>query len=149
MKRIWYEPAHRNDAVFRTGQACWISTLPDRPFDEAFAELPISVNTYIGLLHFEIIDQLEHLPTQFGPLGSYEEAILLPAGLAEAAQILRTVATQLSGQTRDAKVATQFEPEALEYWIAIEVPTLRTALLDLAEFIEAGSRRGYAVQLWL
>lgn len=149
MERIWYDPTHENFAVYRTGRACWVATSPDRPFDETFADFPISANTYCGLFHFEIVDQLEHLPTEFGLIGSHEEAVLLPAALAEAAQILRTVAAKLRQQTCDAKVATQLETEKLEYWITIDMSTLRTSLLDLAEFFEAGSNRGYAVQLWL
>jgi hypothetical protein len=37
----------------------------------------------------------------------------------------------------------------LEFWIRIDVPAFGDDLLELAEFIEAGSRRRFAVQLWL
>jgi hypothetical protein len=101
----------------------------ERPFDETFAEFPTSVNTYCGLFHFGIVDQLEHLPSEFLWVGPHEEAVLLPAGLAEAAQILRTAATQLNQQACDHKVATRFKPTKLEFWVKIDAPTFRMALL--------------------
>jgi hypothetical protein len=149
MKKIWYDPAQENYAVFRTGRACWVATSPDRPYDETFAERPISASTYCGLFHFGIVDRLEHLPSELGPIGSHEEGVLLPAGLAEAAQILRAAAGELQQDRSDTKVATQTEPDRLEYWMTIDLGALRTALLDLADFVEAGARQGYAVQLWL
>jgi hypothetical protein len=101
MKRIWYDPSGENDPNFRTGEAWWVHPSPDRPWDERFAELPISANTYCGLFHFGIIDKLEHLPTDYLPIGAYEEGALLPAGFEEAAQILRTAAAELKQETCD------------------------------------------------
>jgi hypothetical protein len=62
---------------------------------------------------------------------------------------LREAAAGLDEETRDVKVGSQFEPERLEFWIRIDVPAFRDELLDLADFIETGSRRRFAVQLWL
>jgi hypothetical protein len=149
MKKIWYDPAQENYAVFRTGRACWVATSPDRRCDETFAERPISANTYCGLFHFGIVDRLEHLPSALGPIGSHEESVLLPAGLAEAAQILRAGAAELKQDRCDAKVTTRTQPNRREYWMAIDLEAFRTALLDLADFVEAGARQGYAVQFWL
>ena len=148
MKKVWYEPDGKNHALFRSGQASWVSASPDRLVNDTFEDLPISVNTYWGLLHFGIVDRLAELPTEY-LLGPYEEGVLSPAGLREAARILREAAAELDDETRDVKVASQFEPERLEFWIHIDVPALRDELLELAAFIEAGSRRRFAVQLWL
>lgn len=148
MKRIWYDPNRDNHSLFRSGQASWVSACPDRVVDDTFDDWPISVNTYWGLLAFGIIDRLAELPTEY-LLGPYEEGVLSPKGLKEAARILREAAAGLDEGTRDTKVGSQFKPERLEFWIHIDMPAFRDDLLELAEFIEAGSRRGFAVQLWL
>ncbi len=148
MKKVWFDPAQKNYSLFRSGNACWVGTSPDRSIDETFGDLPISVNTYWGLLDFGIVDRLAELPTEY-LLGPYEEGVLLPAGLGDAARILREAAAGLGEETHDAKVASQFEPERLEFWIRIEIPAFRASLLELAEFIDGASRRGFAVQLWL
>jgi hypothetical protein len=148
VKRIWYDPDGENNALFRSGQADWVSASPDRVVDDTFGELPISVNTYWGLLDFGIVDRLAELPTEY-LLGPYEEGVLSPAGLGEAARILREAAAGFDEETRDVKVASQFEPERLELWIRIDVPAFRDDLLELAEFIDGASRRRFAVQLWL
>jgi hypothetical protein len=94
VKRIWYDPDGENNALFRSGQADWVSASPDRVVDDTFGELPISVNTYWGLLNFGIVDRLAELPTEY-LLGPYEEGVLSPAGLGEAARILREAAAGL------------------------------------------------------
>ncbi|HEY8263930.1 MAG TPA: hypothetical protein VIG26_06175 [Methyloceanibacter sp.] len=148
MKRIWYDPTKENHTLFRSGQASWVSASPDRVVEDTFDDLPISVNTYWGLLAFGIVDRLVELPTEY-LLGPYEEGVLSPAGLKEAARILREEAEGIDEETRDAKVGSQFAPEKLEFWIHIDMPAFRDDLFELAEFIEAGSRRGFAVQLSL
>lgn len=148
MKRVWYDPDGENHALFRSGQASWVSASPDRVVDDTFGEFPISTNTYWGLLNFGIVDRLAELPTEY-LLGPYEEGVLSPPGLKEAARILREAAAGLDEETREVKVGSQFEPERLEFWIRIDVPAFGDAVLELAEFIEAGSRRRFAVQLWL
>ena len=147
MKRVWYDPDSENHALFRSGQASWVSASPDRLVEDTFEDLPIPVNTYWGLLHFGIVDRLAELPTEY-LLGPYEEGVLSPAGLKQAARILREAAAELDEETRDVKVGSQFEPE-LEFWIRIDVPAFRDDLLDLADFIDGASRRRFAVQLWL
>jgi hypothetical protein len=149
MKRLWYDPSGENDPIFRTGEAWMVSPSPDRPWHEHFAQLPLSANTYCGVFHFGIIDKLEHLPTERLPIGAYEEGVLLPAGVGEAAQILRASAAALKQETCDVKVSTRWTPERLELWMTIDVQALREALVDLATFIEEGARNGYTVQLWL
>jgi len=148
VKKIWYDSDGENHSLFRSGQADWVSASPDRLVDDTFGDLPISVNTYWGLLDFGIVDRLAELPTEY-LLGPYEEGVLSPTGLREAARILREAAAGLNKETRDVKVASQFEPERLEFWIRIDVPAFRADLVELAEFIDGASRRRFAVQLWL
>jgi hypothetical protein len=148
VKQIWYNPGGKNHALFRSGQASLVSASPDRVVDDTFGEFPISANTYWGLLNFGIVDRLAELPGEY-LLGPYEEGVLSPAGLKEAARILRETAAGLDEETRDVKVGSQFEPERLEFWIRIDVSAFRDDLLDLADFLEGGSRRRFAVQLWL
>src|SRR5690348_6727139 len=77
-----------------------------------------------AVFHFGIIDKLEHLPTDYLPIGAYEEGALLPAGLEEAAQILRTAAAELKQETCDVKVSTRWKPERLELWMTIDIQAL-------------------------
>jgi hypothetical protein len=147
--RVWHDPQSEDHANFRTGRACWVDTSPDRPLDQIIAEFPLPANTYWGMIHLDLLDQLAHLPSNYLSIGPYEEAVLLPSGLREAADILRRVAVPLVPGSVDFRVSRRFEPTQLEYWIRLDLSALKTALNDLATFVEGAAKQGYGVQFWL
>lgn len=77
MKTVYYDSnGPTNQQGFRGGgSAWWVSSEPDRPWDENFAEFALSEHLYSALFHLGVIEGLCELPHD-GLLGAYEEGIL-------------------------------------------------------------------------
>jgi hypothetical protein len=72
MKIVYYDHhGPRNQPGFRGGgSAWWVTSNPDRSWDERFAEFAISEQLYWAIFHLDIIDDLHELPHE-GLLGAY------------------------------------------------------------------------------
>jgi hypothetical protein len=150
MKTIYYDNnGPGNQPGFRGGgTAWWVSSDPDRPWDEHFAEFDISEQLYWAIFHLGIIDDFGELPYD-GLLGSYEEGILKSSGLGNASDLLRQKAENLVDGTYDWGCAKQFSPDKIEYKIRVDAATLKQELLALADFLSKAASHDYDVQLWL
>jgi hypothetical protein len=150
MKTIYYDNnGARNQPGFRGGgSAWWVSSDPDRPWDEHLAEFDISEQLYWAIFHLGIIDDLAELPYH-GLLGSYEEGILGSSGPGNAAELLRGKAENLMEGTYEWDCAKQFSPDAITYKLRVDAATLQQELLALADFLYQAASCGFDVQLWL
>jgi hypothetical protein len=150
MKTIYYDNnGPGNQPGFRGGgSAWWVSSDPDRPWDEHFAEFVISEPLYWAIFHLGIIDDFAELPHD-GLLGSYEEGILKSSGLENAVELLRQKAEGLTESTYEWGCAKQFIPDKIEYKIRVDSAKLKQELLDLADFLSTAASQGFDVQLWL
>lgn len=119
-------------------------------YEPADGQLPIGAATYQALFKFGVVDRLQHLPMQFGPIDRYEEAVLLPAGLQEAAGIVRGCAANIgSGQEYDFLVANQIRPLQIEYRLKSIGRQLISDLEALALFFDRARAARRGVRLWL
>ena len=145
---VIYWDKNKNSDDFRDGAAWWV--LPDinRPIDEHFGELDISRDLYQALVSLDILDAFEKLPHEF-ILSTYEEGILMGSGVTDAAEILRQKAQSLTQDTYDWHCSEQVTPKRIEYRIKVEAADLQKELIELAEFMDKGASKNYAVQLWL
>ena len=84
----------------------------------------------------------------FGPIDRYEEAILLPSGLAEAAEILRDSCGTIPQEDQDVCCGSQAKPKEAEYRMIIDVQEVKKGLAALASFFEDAARKQRGVQLW-
>ena len=149
-KKIWYDPAARRDDfdyafAFRSGRAEWVAA-NDAP-DPERTTFEFSSHTYFGLFDRSIVERLGNLPSSI-PIMDSDEGILLSNGLMEAGKILRAAAEKekLAAPLRERHVRDGYRPVHTEYWMMFKAREFATVLLDLAEFVEAASRRGYAVK---
>lgn len=150
MKTIYHDNnGPRNQPGFRGGgSAWWVSSDPDRPWDEHFAEFSISEGLYWAMFHLGIIDDFGELPYD-GLLGAYEEGILRSSGLGNASELLHERAANLMDGTYEWTCSKQFSPDKIEYKIRIDAATLKQELLALTDFLSKAASHGYDVQLWL
>ncbi len=150
MKTIYHDNnGPSNQPGFRGGgTGWWVSSDPDRPWDEHFAEFSISEQLYWAIFHLGIIDDFGELPYD-GLLGSYEEGILRSAGLGNAVELLRHKAEGLTESAYEWGCAKQFSPDKIEYKIRVDAATLKKELLALADFLSNAASQGFDVQLWL
>lgn len=104
---IYYDPEHTDLGLyFRTGQAWLVVPDPHSSCDENFGELDIPVHAYHALVYLGAIDQLARLPHLF-ILGAWEEGVILPPGLQEAAEILERFSETLESHELDALIMTR------------------------------------------
>lgn len=145
---VIYWDKDKNSDDFRDGVAWWV--LPDmtRPADEHFGEFDISRGLYQALLSLDILYAFEKLPHEF-ILDTYEEGILIGSGVTDAAKILRQKAQILTQETYDWHSSEEISPERKEYRIKVEAADLQRELIEMAEFMDEGASKNYAVQLWL
>jgi hypothetical protein len=150
MKTIYYDSnGPGNQPGFRGGgTAWWVSSDPDRPWDQHFAEFDISEQLYWAIFHLGIIDDFGELPYD-GLLGAYEEGILRSAGLENAVELLHHKAEGLTESAYEWDCAKQFSPDKIVYKILVDSATLKQQLLALAHFMSKAASYGYGVQLWL
>jgi hypothetical protein len=150
MKTIYYDSnGPGNQPGFRGGgSAWWVTSNPDRPWDEHFGEFDISEPLYWALFHLGIIDDFAELPYD-GLLGSHEEGILKSSGLQSAVELLRRKAESLTESTYEWGCTKQFSPERIEYKIRVDAAKLKQELLALEDFLTEAASQGLDVQLWL
>ncbi len=150
MKTVYYNnDGPESQLGFRGGgSAWWVSSDPNRPWDEHFAEFDISERLYWAIFHLGVIDDFAELPYD-GLLGSYEEGILKSSGLENARELLRQKADALTDGTYEWDCAKQFSPDMVEFKIRVDAATLKQELLALAAFLNEAASRGFDVQLWL
>ncbi len=145
---VIYWDKQTNSDDYRDGAAWWV--LPDinRPVDEHFGEFDISSSLYQALVSLDILDVFEKLPHEF-ILSTYEEGILIGSGVTDAAEILRQKAQSLKQDIYDWHCSEEISPVRKEYRIKMEAVDLRRELNEMAEFMDEGAKKNYAVQLWL
>jgi hypothetical protein len=150
MKTIYYDNnGPRSQPAFRGGgSAWWVSSDPDRPWDDNFAEFDISEQLYWAIFHLGIIDDLAELPYD-GLLGSYEEGILKSSGLEDAGELLRRRAESLTESIYEWDCAKQLGPDRIDYKVRVDAAALKQELFALADFLSQAASRGLDVQLWL
>ena len=146
---VYYDPT-RSDlgTYFRTGQAWLVEPDPHSSCDENFGVLEISVHAYHALVYLGAVDELAQLPHLF-ILGAWEEGVILPPGLPEAAEILGRFSVSLESRELDVLVMTRVGDEPAEFRIRIDPAEVRASFRDLAAFFHKGAELGYGVQLWL
>ncbi len=150
MKTIYYDNnGPGNQPGFRGGgSAWWVSSDPDRPWDEHFAEFSISEQLYWAIFHLGIMDDFYELPSH-GLLGAYEEGILRSSGLGNASELLLQRAAGLIDGSYEWTCSKQLSPDRIDYKIRVDAATLKQELLALADFLRKAASNGYDVQLWL
>jgi hypothetical protein len=150
VKTVYYDSnGPTNQQGFRGGgSAWWVSSEPDRPWDENFAEFALSEHLYSALFHLGVMEDLCELPHD-GLLGAYEEGILRSSGLRKATELLNQRAQDLSPGPYEWDCSKQFSPEKIEYKIIVDSASLKRELIALADFLETTADRGFDVQLWL
>lgn len=152
-RKIFYyssESAKGHNLVFRDGEAWQVDPDPRSPMEDedSVTKLRLDVEVVTALFRFGIVDELQHLPMQFGPIDLFEEAILLPSGLAEGARILREVCDSLPPGSQDVFCGSQVTPAEMEYRIAIDMREVKKGMMGLADFFEEAARKQLGVQLW-
>ena len=152
-RKIFYyssESADGHNSVFRDGEAWQVDPDPRSPMEDedSVTKLRLDMQVVTALFSFSIVDELQHLPMQFGPIDLFEEAILLPSGLAEGARILREICDSLPPENEDVLCGSQVSPEKVEYRIAIDMQEVKKGILRLADFFEEAARKQLGVQLW-
>jgi len=146
---IYYDSTRTDQGMyFRTGQAWLVVPDPHSSCDENFGQLEIPVHAYHALVYLGAIDEVAQLPHLF-ILGAWEEGVILPPGLPEAADKLERFLDTLESRELDALIMTRVGGDPVEFRIKIDPEQVRASFRDLAAFFRKGAELGYGVQLWL
>jgi len=149
---VYFDPEseYGRNSVFRSGVAQQVDPDPRSSVEDADTEVSLEVDapTKAVLFEFNIIQQLQHLPMEFGPIDDFEEAILLPSGLIEGAEILRTSIESLPNENPDIFCGNQIKPDQIEFRMLVDISSVKKSIADLAFFFEESARIGRGVQLW-
>lgn len=150
MQTIYFDPAGdpEHQKRFRRGEAWLVSPDPDAIMGEPERVLPISVIAYNALFHLGVIDALQELPGT-GLLGAYEEGMIPPRALTQAASLIEDAASRLSGTRSDVLASTELSPHNVQHRVRLDPGVVIRDFRDLAEYFRLAEREGLAVQLWL
>jgi len=153
-RKIFYyssESADGHNSVFRDGEAWQVDPDPRSPMEDedSVTKLRLDVQVVTALFSFGIVEELQHLPMEFGPIDLFEETILLPSGLAEGARIIREICDSLSPENQDVFYGSQLSPDKVEYRIAIDMREVKKGIIGLADFFKEAARKQLGIQLWL
>lgn len=128
---IWVDTKHYNHA--------------DLPIEKC--KFPFSGDTVQALFKFDLVNKFNELPT-FYFIDEYEEGVLLPEALNDAAKILRNSAEALPLDLKEF-VFGWFESGTKEVRIDADMNNVKSEFLKLALFFEEAFEKGYAVQIVL
>lgn len=109
--------------------------------------VPIPANAYHALLGHGVVEELNRLPLDGGPVGSGHEAWIRPAAAEQAAHILYEADRKTYGGSWEFVAGRQDVPERIEYRIAIHNRQYQSTLSKLQFLAVTASRHGWAVAL--
>lgn len=123
--------------------------LGDRGELKRDTEVVIAPNAYHALLGHGVLDQLNELPLDGGPVGSGNEAWIRPSAAEDAAKIFYEADRKTYGNTWEFVAGHQDVPERIEYRIRIDNRSYQSTLSQLQFLAVTASRHGWAVALRL
>ncbi len=151
-RTVYYSPESDDGlgTVYRAGEAWQVDPDPSSPMEDgaSVAKLELDEQTTAALFQLGIVEKLQHLPMEFGPIDEYEEAILLPQGLVEGAGILRSSCNALPQGNQDVYCGSQVKPEQIEYRMVIDTRMVSKTIARLADFFEEAVQKQLGIQLW-
>ena len=142
-----HERSHEEQPGFSRGGAGFVK-LVDGAF-EPESRVTIGPNAYHALHGHGVVDALNGLPLEGGPLGHGGEAWIRPLATEEAAAILYEADRRTYGGTWEFITHRQQVPEPVEYRIVIDNRDYQRTLSRLQFLAVTASRNGWAIHLRL
>jgi hypothetical protein len=133
-------------APFRTGEAghVWISAAGEPETD---TRVRLSANTTHALLGHGVVEALNQLPLEMGPLGSGGD-VMIPQGLLEdASEILVEADRKTYGAVFEFCAGPHPSEPGLECWVRVQNREYQRSLARLQFLVGTASRYGHAVRL--
>jgi hypothetical protein len=133
---------------FRSGEAGFV--VPDRQGGlEKDLQVHLPPNALHALFEHGVAAQLAQLPLSVGPLGEGRDAVIRPAALDAAAEILWEADRKTYGRIWEFTIGWPSAPGFLEYRIVIDNRGYQRSLSQLQFLVSRASREGHAVWLRL
>lgn len=142
-----HERADAEQPGFGRGEAGFVKLVlgelePERRFG-------IGPNAYHALHGHGVVDALNQLPLEGGPLGGGGEAWIRPGAAEDAARIFYDADRRTYGRRWEFRVHRQEVPEPREYRIVIDNRDYQRTLSRLQFLAVTASRNGWAIHLRL
>ncbi len=156
MTIVYYDPARPAEAQpgFRSGEAGIIDLTLDDAAQARLARVKIPPNACHALVGLGVVERLNLLPLEVGPIAPGREAVLFPGSLERAIEILYALENELWNGSRDyaaleLTVAAGSDARPVEYRLRFDRREFERSLLRLIDLFHAAWRAGRGVRLVL
>lgn len=156
MKIVYFDPTRPVEAQpgFRVGEAGIVDFTLDDAEQVRLPCVAIPPNACHALVALGVVARLNLLPLEIGPIEHGREAVLYPAALERAIEILYAFENELWGGARDygaleLVVATRSAEQPIEYRLRFDRREFERSLLRLIDLMHAAWRAGRGVRLSL
>lgn len=132
--------------ALRAGEAGWVWLNEGSEF-ETNTRVRLSPNTTHALLGHGVVDALNELELEMGPIGDGRDTLIPQAALEEASAILYEADRKTYGAVWEFALAVEPGPPFRRLLLRIDNREYQRSLARLQDLVRGASRAGYAVRL--
>jgi hypothetical protein len=140
---VWESPQPDDHPELRTGEAGWVWIGPAGEL-ETNTRVSLTPNSTHALLGHGVVDALNELPIEMGPLGVGRDILIPQAALDDASEILYEADRKTYGATWEFPLVREV---SRELWLRIDNREYQRSLARLQDLVSAASRSGHAVRM--
>jgi len=150
MRVVYYDHARAHEAQcgFRCGAAGWVKPGPDGVY-EVEDRVRVPPNALHALYAHGVVEALNRLSFQLGPIEPGREAVLSPSALDDASHVLYEADRKTYGRTWEFVVDERAAPDPVQLRIVIDNRGYQRTLSQLQYLATLAGRWGYGVRLRL